>query len=186
MEQTTTIRIPSIIKARLEKAKGRKTHAEYIDAMLNYFEITNIEPSSIRTHPGIETINRIESVIKILKNIEKTKIDPILRLLNDRVPTSDVGEQIVEGVTVDQLNQVLAKNEDLENQVKTLKEELSNAHLNLLSNANSSSVSSNSELLELLESLLNVSNYKSLSNTNDLVISSQTVEAFRKRLAMFK
>lgn len=137
MTKLTSIGIPQILKLRLERAKGNKTHSTYIDSMLNYFEITGIEPSSIKVHPGIETIQRIESVIKILKNIEKTKLNPLLDKIDflstasynsSSTRASQVTDEEVNSLTnlIERLNQDISdkkrRNSSLESEIKILKD----------------------------------------------------------------
>ena len=137
MTKLTSIGIPQILKLRLERAKGNKTHSTYIDSMLNYFEITGIEPSSIKVHPGIETIQRIESVIKILKNIEKTKLNPLLDKIDflstasynsSSTRASQVTDEEVNSLTnlIEKLNQEISdkkrQNSRLESEIKILKD----------------------------------------------------------------
>jgi len=179
MTKLTSIGIPQILKLRLERAKGNKTHSAYIDSMLNYFEITGIEPSSIKVHPGVETILRIESVIKILKNIEKTKLNPLLEKIDLLTPfsynssstrASQVTDEEVNSLAslVERLNQEVSEkkrhNSNLENEIKILKDKLNSAQpSNYIPNRTN-------EALELIDLIFDSNNAPFDRHSNSYII----------------
>ncbi len=84
------MKIPSDVKKRMDILKGRKTYAEYLDSVLSYFEMTGVDPVYGQLPPVVTIVKtlkdecssiyrRIEDVIKINRNIETNKIDPMLR-----------------------------------------------------------------------------------------------------------
>jgi len=179
MNKLTSIGIPQILKLRLERAKGNKAHSTYIDSMLNYFEITGIEPSSIKVHPGIETIQRIESVIKILKNIEKTKLNPLLDKIDllstasynsSSTRASQVTDEEVNSLTIliEKLNQEITdkkkRNSSLESENQILKEKLN------LSQSSNSIPNRTNEALELIDLIFDKNNATFDRHSNSYII----------------
>ena len=70
------IKLELSVKSRLDATKNDTSYSDYVDAMLRYFEITNIEPRSWKVYPGLQAQKDIERIIKIIKAIEKDFIKP--------------------------------------------------------------------------------------------------------------
>lgn len=139
MGDLKSIKIDSEVKKRLDFQKKRSTYSVCIEQMLDYFEMTGIEPKLGQTPPAAiinkatgETsaalYKRMDDVIKILRNIETTKIDVILHDLED-LKSGEFSNtpEVVENFDQDeiyrliQLNETLAKNaKDKENVIQKL------------------------------------------------------------------
>jgi hypothetical protein len=178
MTKLTSIGLPQILKLRLERAKGNKAHSTYIDSMLNYFEITGIEPSSIKVHPGIETIQRIESVIKILKNIEKTKLNPLLDKI-DLLSTASYNSSSTRAsqITDEEVNSLADLVERLNKEVSEKKRQISNleSEIKILKDKLSSDEPSNfpnrtNEALELIDLIFDSNNATFDRHSNSYII----------------
>lgn len=120
-EEWNNIKIWKNVKVRLDMLKKNCTYSEFLESMIAYFEITGIEPKSGQIPPAQSIINaidsnaaitnkRIEDLIKILRNIENTKIDPIFDGIGALVggiefDTSSLGDENLEKMvnTIDSL-----------------------------------------------------------------------------------
>ncbi|MDR2909973.1 MAG: hypothetical protein LBV47_01200 [Bacteroidales bacterium] len=75
------IKLEKSVKSRLDASCKGISYSDYVDSMLRYFEITNIEPRSWKVYHGLQTENNIERTIKIIKAIEKEYIKPMYEIL---------------------------------------------------------------------------------------------------------
>ena len=92
------IKIELSVKSRLDATKNDTSYSDYVDAMLRYFEITNIEPRSWKVYPGLQAQKDIERIIKIIKAIEKDFIKPTYDIVKSNrhvnlpaVPEPEIG-----------------------------------------------------------------------------------------------
>jgi hypothetical protein len=78
----TSIRILVLSKVRLDKLKGRDTYIEWMEKAVTYFEVTGLRPDDMKTHPSQAILTSMshgfERIIKIVRSIEKDKINTIL------------------------------------------------------------------------------------------------------------
>lgn len=177
--KTTTIRIDTLVKTRLDAAKRGKGNSEFIDSMLNYFEVTNIEPSSIKFHPGIEVVQRVESIIKIIKNIEKTKLNPLLEKIDLLTPVSfNSNSTRASEVTDEEVNALASLVEKL-NKENSEKEKLNSrleSEIKILKDKQNSVQSGNSipnrtnEALELIDLIFDENNATFDRHSNSYII----------------
>ena len=73
---TKTIRVSIDVKQHLDEMKGSVSASEFIETMLSYFERNGVDPrTSIN---GTLELQGIERIIKIIRAIEKDKIDKLL------------------------------------------------------------------------------------------------------------
>lgn len=79
--ETSPIKIYNTTKIRIEKMKGNQTMPVFIEGMVYYFEMTGLTPQTIRAHPSEDLKEGIERIVKIIRNIEKTKIDNLLEMM---------------------------------------------------------------------------------------------------------
>lgn len=78
----TTIRLSADVKQHLDEMKGGDSADRYIGYMLSYFERNGIDPRAVpKGKGGTLALQGIERIIKILRAIEKDKIDKILAVL---------------------------------------------------------------------------------------------------------
>jgi len=85
------IRVSVQVKNNLTVLKRDKSYNDYIAIMLQYFAVTNIAPESCQVHPFVDITKRLESIVKIIKGIEKSKLDIILDLLRSNInPSSEL------------------------------------------------------------------------------------------------
>lgn len=79
--ETSPIKIYKTTKIRIDKMKGNQSMPIFIEGMVYYFEMTGLTPQSIRSHPSEDLKDGIERIVKIIRNIEKTKIDNLLEMM---------------------------------------------------------------------------------------------------------
>ena len=125
-----SIKIKEDVKNRLDKYKKRSSYSDCLDEMLGYFEMTGLEPRLGQTPPVatfVSTIKsgnavllkRMDDLIKILRNIEVNKIDPILHGVEDGFSTSSSNTQDAGlSVSEEELYQVIQMNEKLKSDIK--------------------------------------------------------------------
>ena len=105
--QYKNLKVASEIKIRMDFQKKNQTYSEYLDNVLSYFEMTGVDPKYGQLPPVVtitKTINeafqasykRTEDVIKILRNIETNKIDPMLHALDDVPKEGQARQEIAE------------------------------------------------------------------------------------------
>jgi len=163
------MKIPSDVKKRMDILKGRKTYAEYLDSVLSYFEMTGVDPVYGQLPPVVTIVKtlkdecssiyrRIEDVIKINRNIETNKIDPMLRGIDSLLQgkreadagASDPGDV---GPSEEEMIRIIEINDKQEEIITKLREESRNlkSENNLLRTNNSNKAQ---EIVELVEELL--------------------------------
>lgn len=125
-----SIKINGEVKKRLDFQKRRTTYSVYIEQMLDYFDMTGLEPK-LGQVPPVTTINktisetsaalykRMDDVIKILRNIEINKIDVMVHAL-EKGKISNTPE-VVENFDQDEIYRLIQLNETLRENVKTKK-----------------------------------------------------------------
>ncbi|MDB0783253.1 BfmA/BtgA family mobilization protein, partial [Phocaeicola vulgatus] len=75
----TTIRLTADVKQHLDEMKGSVSASEFIETMLSYFERNGVDPrTSINGKFKTLELQGIERIIKIIRAIEKDKIDKLL------------------------------------------------------------------------------------------------------------
>lgn len=78
----TSIRLSADVKQHLDEMKGGDSADRYIGYMLSYFERNGIDPRAVpKGKGGTLALQGIERIIKIIRAIEKDKIDKILSVL---------------------------------------------------------------------------------------------------------
>lgn len=122
-----SIKINGEVKKRLDFQKRRTTYSVYIEQMLDYFDMTGLEPK-LGQVPPVTTINktisetsaalykRMDDVIKILRNIEINKIDVMVHAL-EKSKISNTPE-VVENFDQDEIYRLIQLNETLRENVK--------------------------------------------------------------------
>lgn len=122
-----SIKINGEVKKRLDFQKRRTTYSVYIEQMLDYFDMTGLEPK-LGQVPPVTTINktisetsaalykRMDDVIKILRNIEINKIDVMVHAL-EKGKISNTPE-VVENFDQDEIYRLIQLNETLRENVK--------------------------------------------------------------------
>lgn len=122
-----SIKINGEVKKRLDFQKKRTTYSVYIEQMLDYFDMTGLEPK-LGQVPPVTTINktisetsaalykRMDDVIKILRNIEINKIDVMVHAL-EKGKISNTPE-VVENFDQDEIYRLIQLNETLRENVK--------------------------------------------------------------------
>lgn len=181
ISKATTMRILSLTKARLDAARGSKSISSYIDSMLNYFEVTGTEPSSIKAHPGIEVVNRVESIMKVIKSIEKSKINPLLEkfdlILKSNPNLISVTRE--SQVTDEEVNQLVLKVNRLTETVSEKERIIARLESNLASARNENSGSSTLRRMNEIKGLIGVlftDKYSKYDNHNNSFIISGTTK----------
>jgi vacuolar-type H+-ATPase subunit I/STV1 len=121
---TTQIRVYTTTKAKIDKMKGKLSSASYVDGMVYYFEMTGLTPQSMRAHPSQELKDGIERVVKIIRNIEKTKIDETLNLVRKFfIEKIAVGEGRGDGFKKEEVAAMLEYKDALEKKLSISKQQ---------------------------------------------------------------
>lgn len=157
------IRLDGSIYSKIEYLKGKKSYGEYVGIMLKYFEVTGINPESLQAPLAQETKNGIERIVKIIKAIEKEKINKIITLLES--PRESTYDNSVDGVSESQLLEVMNINEEMHknlehekkqketllDQNRMLRQELEKRHLHVDSKIDIEGLLDSIETIEGLE-----------------------------------
>ena len=123
------LKISPLTKNRLDKLKGRNTYDKYLDAVLGYFENTGIDPRYSQLPPQQSIIKalkeesavlfkRIEDSIKIMRNIEMQKLDPVMHGIETILSGSSSSGVEDIGPDAEEVYQLLKINERLESKIK--------------------------------------------------------------------
>jgi len=158
--KATTIRVLSLTKARLDAARGTKSISSYIDIMLNYFEVTGTEPASIKFHPGIEVVNRVDSIMKVIKSIEKLKINPLLEkfdlMLESNPNFNKVYSTRESQVTDEEINQLVNKVNNQTEQLNEKERKIQRLETDLRNEKNNNSSTASLRKISEIKSLVNL------------------------------
>ncbi len=123
------LKISPLTKNRLDKLKGRNTYDKYLDAVLGYFENTGIDPRYSQLPPQQSIIKalkeesavlfkRIEDSIKIMRNIEMQKLDPVMHGIETILSGSSSSGVEDIGPDAEEVYQLVQINERLESKIK--------------------------------------------------------------------
>lgn len=189
MEKTSKlIKITASCKERLEKAKGLATFSDFISDMLSYFEMIKLDPKSAISNPTTEmmlhidrakdiTLKRMEDIIKIIRNIETTKLAGIVEKVAS-VESLLLGDST--GLTIEQIQEVVNENQRLHNDIEKLRFEKQK----ILENKNPPEIhtpTNNTELsrtiVKRVKAHLDPSSLKKTSQKNEYIISQDYINA---------
>lgn len=130
MADFRSIRLADILYSKLNYLRGKKSFPAYIELMVKYFELTGINPESVQAPLIQETKNGIERIVKIIKAIEKDKLnmtlsllEKVLFLLENGSSTAPKNHAFVSGITEDQLEEVVNANQKLTDDLDRLRKE---------------------------------------------------------------
>ncbi|MDD3414494.1 MAG: BfmA/BtgA family mobilization protein [Lachnospiraceae bacterium] len=129
MEKYSNLKINPDLKKRLDKLRKGKTFNAIIDEMLTYFEMTGVNPKSDITPPvatfvkvlnqqGEAIMDRLTSVIKIIRNIEANKIDALLEGI-----AGDISQNS-SSIPDSEILQVIETNKSLKDKLANKEEEI--------------------------------------------------------------
>lgn len=187
MEKTSKlIKITVSCKERLERAKGIATFSDFISDMLSYFEMIKLDPKTAISNPTTEVIlhidrakdmviKRMEDVIKIIRNIETTKLANI----SERV--AGVESLLLTdstGLSIEQIQEVVNENQRLHNELEKLRFE-NKKILDTQKYSQVNMVDTNKELPRLiirrLKSHLNTEMLQKTAKKNEFIISQDYI-----------
>ncbi|WP_373176657.1 BfmA/BtgA family mobilization protein [Bacteroides eggerthii] len=162
-----SIKINSEVKKRLDFQKKRSTYSVCIEQMLDYFEMTGLEPK-LGQVPPVATINkaisetsaalykRMDDVIKILRNIETTKIDVMVHTLEDlKLGKISNTPEVVESFDNDEIYRIIQLNEKLTKNVKDKEIIIQNLQNDIVSLKKNSKIQN---VIEAVDELLSENN----------------------------
>jgi hypothetical protein len=128
--------------------------------MLKYFAVTSIDPSEKVVDRTDRILKRFDDIIKIIRSIEKIKIDEIVRYTRNQTEQSGQSK-IVDEVSLSELQEVLAMNENLKQQIQQLEHQLDGEQRKVTQLsaqiANTDSAYSTSLIKEIQEKLQDIS-----------------------------
>ena len=190
--QYKNLKVASEIKIRMDFQKKNQTYSEYLDNVLSYFEMTGVDPKYGQLPPVVTitkamneafqaSYKRTEDVIKILRNIETNKIDPILHAL-DGVPQErqEIAEMEDEdGPSEMEIYRLVQINEQQETLIRQKTEEINRLKEAIanLEKVNSTIVP---ELIDLVEELLSDKILEKDSNQNYILTREHRAQLFEK------
>lgn len=120
---TKQIKISYITKRRIDIMKGKRTYEKFFDEVLGYFEMTGVDPRYNYLPPAVTIVKaikeetasifkRIEDSIKILRNIETNKIDPLIHSTNTHLSGNFLKKEEEEiGASEEEIFQLIQINE---------------------------------------------------------------------------
>lgn len=125
-----SIKIKSEVKNRFDIFKKRYSYSDCLEQMLAYFELTGVEPKLGQTppvqifltslkdsHTGLH--KRLDDVIKIIRNIEMNKIDPVTHGIQMLLDTNtDNTQEVSVSPKEEEIYQVVQINEKLMKELK--------------------------------------------------------------------
>ena len=114
-----SIRLADLLYSKLNYLRGKKSFPAYIESMVRYFELTGINPDSLQAPLIQETKNGIERIVKIIKAIEKNKLNRMLDLLENKSVS-------VSGITEDQVQEVVNMNQRLNDDLEQIRKKKNN------------------------------------------------------------
>ena len=123
-----TISITQETKSRLQKY--RKKYSSYngaVNALLDYFDVVGITPADTNKSPISILKDGTERTIKIIRNIEQKKINPILAYVESLHNENDVKGEKKEsdlGLSDEELQAINQLNDELQLEVESLKNEV--------------------------------------------------------------
>ena len=182
------IKITATLKGRLERIKKNETFNDYISDMLSYFEMLKLDPKSAMLNPTTEVIfnitrskesvlSRIEDVIKIIKSIENGKIAAISEKMAG-VEGLLLGNTT--GLTVEQIQELLNKNQALCDEVDRLKNENIRLQRQSLKPESAPDINNNNNIalviVRRVKQHLAVTNFKKAAQGKDYFISSEYID----------
>lgn len=162
-----SIKIRQEVKNRLDFFKKKLTYSECLDQMLTYFELTGIDPRLGQTPPIVTFVatlketssalyKRIEDMIKIMRNVETNKIDPILHTVDNILAgKSNNTPEVVIGAEEEQMYQLIALNKQLEKELENKENIIQNFKLKFSDGAQNAKIQ---DIIYTLEELLSERN----------------------------
>jgi len=162
------IRVSTQVKNNLSVLKRDRSFNDYIAIMIQYFAVTNIAPESCQVHPFIDISKRLESIVKIMKGIEKSKLDPMYDLLKIKNKSSAELLNQENLIPLEQAQAIIEDHTTLEEtverqntEIEQLKKELSKVEKN------------NPEIKKEV-------NKQAVNEVCDLILEKSTTDNFRK------
>jgi|GEM_PF-2025636 len=171
----SAIRLTEATKQRLKSFNKSNSYEDNLIMLLEYFERTGINPSSLKEHPIDVTMKGFDRMIAILKNIEKTKLDvsmkklidleKVLSPLVDYVQKSfgqnsnnqkNTGHVIGEDegqITEEELKAIVEMNQDLNERIDDLEEEMRKKNQQIFELSNSDNKGSSEESVAIKQNI---------------------------------
>jgi hypothetical protein len=171
----SAIRLTEGTKQRLKAFNKSNSYEENLVLLLEYFDRTGINPSSLKEHPIDVTMKGFDRMIAILKNIEKTKIDLSMKKLIDIEKLlsplaeyvqntfgqnsnnhNNMGHVIGEDegqITEEELKAIVQMNQDLNDRIDDLEEELRKKNQQIFELSNSVNKGSSEEFVALKQNI---------------------------------
>ncbi|MEN5058911.1 BfmA/BtgA family mobilization protein [Sphingobacterium kitahiroshimense] len=174
----SAIRLTEATKQRLKAFNKSNSYEENLVILLEYFDRTGINPSSLKEHPIDVTMKGFDRMIAILKSIEKTKIDVSMKKLidiekllsplaeyvqnafeqnsnnsnNSKILGNVIGEN-EDQITEEELKAIVEMNLDLNNKIDDLEEELRKKNQQIFELSNSDSNGKSEESVALKQNI---------------------------------
>lgn len=189
MEKTSKlIKITASCKERLEKAKGLATFSDFISDMLSYFEMIKLDPKSAISNPTTEfilhidrakeiTLKRMEDVIKIIRNIETTKLAGIVEKVSS-IESLLLGNST--GLSIEQIQEVVNENQRLHDDIEKLRfenQKILESKKRFEVNAPGNNTELSSTIVRRVKAHLDPGALKKTAQKNEYIISQDYINA---------
>lgn len=189
MEKTSKlIKITASCKERLEKAKGLATFSDFISDMLSYFEMIKLDPKSAISNPTTEfilhidrakeiTLKRMEDVIKIIRNIETTKLAGIVEKVSS-IESLLLGNST--GLSIEQIQEVVNENQRLHDDIEKLRfenQKILESKKRFEVNASGNNTELSSTIVRRVKAHLDPGALKKTAQKNEYIISQDYINA---------
>jgi len=184
-------------KNKLLVLKKGHSYDSLIHAMVEYFLVTGYDPFMAKNNPTMDMKKEVDRLIKIVKAQEKDYFKPMREMLNNVTGNGSIeiqsmtGEQqknvsLPEGVSLEELQAIVERNQSLEEENKTLLDDFDNLRIEneklKLKKSDTAGSNINSEVIEQsLQAILTAAKPNRL-NPGLLAIDSNTLNSFVDRI----
>lgn len=101
-----SIRLSTAVKTRLDTLRGTGSSNDYVNKMINYFDVTGFNPNQPVRNPNVQVEKRLEDIVKIIKAQEREYFKPILGSIEGGAASDESGRLMEE---CSKLRQKIAK-----------------------------------------------------------------------------
>lgn len=161
----TTIRLTADVKHQFDEMKGKSSASQFISDMMAYFEHYGIDPRIPGSHKSGTAVSQgFERVIKIIRAIEKNKIDRLIEFLS--VPELGSDEKLLSATK--EINRLKAELDTLRKSGTGVSLSVEKRKLN--------------QVVELLEKSFEAKNFNKAERGNDYFVPPVYFEMLLRRV----
>lgn len=144
------VKLDDVVKARVDKLKGKSTYNDYIEKMVVYFETTRIAPESSFIPPSEEVKKQASRIIEVVRGIEKKQSVQLEAIRNS---LQGIGSLPMTGdyISLEEAQELVARYKSLEEENHKLKDE--NKRLQITQRVNDDAISYDPFILKIIDDL---------------------------------